>query len=149
MTCYCCVDYPKAFGFQGKEDRIGIASSVIAIGAIAHMAIGILALYGVVPTSTALYTQIGFFALGATAIAVTLAQSSKIRKTSQKVALALSVLAILSIPVIFGALGAQHIVHPHSMLYASTAIGAVLVLTVPLFGGSVIGKGCCEDDTSN
>lgn len=148
----CCSDIcgkttcAQRCGFEGKENQIGIISSVLAIGAIAHMTIGILALYGVVPTSTALYTQIGFFALGATTIAGTLALSTRIKKPGSKAALFISTLAILSIPVIFGALGAQHIIHPHSMLYASTAIGGGIVLSVPLFGGSVIGKNCCDDD---
>lgn len=137
MTC-CSLD---GFGYKtdSLKNIVSVTSMVIAFAAIAGVVMGVLALHNGISTSTALWTQVGLLGATAALTGITVALSGKVKN---KMAVLMAVITVLTLPVLFGSLGAVGLIHAHNMLWAATMMCGMVVVGAFLTSMSFIARDC-------
>lgn len=139
----CCSLNTFGYKTNFQQNLVKTTSIAIALSAIAGVAMGVMALYGALPTSTALWTQVGLFSAGAIMTGVSVATSSRVES---KLAVAMAIITLLAMPVLFGSLGALNIIPPFNMLWSSTAMCGAMVLGSFLTSIVGVGQECCNSE---
>lgn len=141
MPSCCSLDN---FGYTSDTRKNIFQTVCIAttFAAITGVVMGVLGLYGVVSSSTALWSQVGLFGGVALLAGLTVAASNKVKS---KVALVMAVITLLTLPVLFGSLGAMGVIHPYHMLWAATTMCGGIVAGSFLISTCGIGRDCIKN----
>jgi len=107
---------------EGKISKVDIGMTALALSAIVGLAAGVLALASngsVISLPKGLWTQVG--ALGGVAVFGTAAIVGSAGTQSKRLAVVMTMLTALAVPVLLGTMGATGILPAHNMLWWATA----------------------------
>lgn len=132
----------ETFGYRSETQKNFFKFTAVsaALGAIAGVALGVMAMYGAISAHTALWTQVGVFGGVAILAGLTVAISSKVKSKSM---VAMAVISLLALPVLFGSLGATHVIPSGNMLWAATMMCGAVVMGSFFISMCGIARECC------
>lgn len=138
----------ESLGYQSdfQQSIVRGTSVTTAISAVVGVALGVMALYGVISASSALWVHVGLFSVAAIAVGATIFASERVKS---KLAITIAVVTLLALPVLFGSLGAFGVIPAHNMLWSSTMMCGAVVLSAFLVSMFSIGKECCDSEDDN